>query len=135
MPPEGSGPCPSLAPIPGEARRSSAGVRAGASPGIARCAPDGSCVCHHLGCPVRALGGQSANRTPLLLSLPTASGDPVRRACSDGQAIPYDTFDLSTDSGQVNAGTDHDTTVSAMKSIRRWRNGVARTPARVQDAC
>ncbi|MBV8992985.1 MAG: ISAzo13 family transposase [Pseudonocardiales bacterium] len=36
------------------------------------------------------------------------------------QAIPYGIYDLTRDSGWVNVGTDHDTSVFAVESIRRW---------------
>jgi DNA-binding transcriptional regulator YdaS (Cro superfamily) len=35
-------------------------------------------------------------------------------------AIPYGIYDLASDSGWVNVGTDHDTSVFAVESIRRW---------------
>ena len=36
------------------------------------------------------------------------------------QAIPYGIYDITRDSGWVNVGTDHDTSVFAVESIRRW---------------
>jgi transposase len=36
------------------------------------------------------------------------------------QAIPYGIYDLTRDTGWVNVGTDHDTSVFAVESIRRW---------------
>ena len=36
------------------------------------------------------------------------------------QAIPYGVYDLTTDTGWVNVGTDHDTSAFAVASIRRW---------------
>ncbi len=36
------------------------------------------------------------------------------------QAIPYGIYDIGRDSGWVNVGTDHDTSVFAVESIRRW---------------
>ena len=36
------------------------------------------------------------------------------------QAIPYGIYDIVRDSGWVNVGTDHDTSVFAVESIRRW---------------
>jgi Rhodopirellula transposase DDE domain len=36
------------------------------------------------------------------------------------QAIPYGIYDIIRDSGWVNVGTDHDTSVFAVESIRRW---------------
>ena len=54
-------------------------------------------------------------------------GDPVRVddhsffSGSTGEAaIPYGIYDLSADTGWVNVGTDHDTSVFAVASIRRW---------------
>ncbi len=35
-------------------------------------------------------------------------------------AIPFGVYDLANDSGWVNVGTDHDTSVFAVESIRRW---------------
>jgi transposase len=35
-------------------------------------------------------------------------------------AVPYGVYDLSTDSGWVNVGIDHDTSAFAVASIRRW---------------
>jgi transposase len=35
-------------------------------------------------------------------------------------AIPFGIYDLAIDSGWVNVGTDHDTSVFAVESIRRW---------------
>jgi transposase/DNA-binding transcriptional regulator YdaS (Cro superfamily) len=35
-------------------------------------------------------------------------------------AIPFGVYDLAKDSGWVNVGTDHDTSVFAVESIRRW---------------
>ena len=36
------------------------------------------------------------------------------------QAIPYGIYDITRDSGWVNVGTDHDTSVFAVESIRCW---------------
>src|SRR6266576_1302805 len=36
------------------------------------------------------------------------------------QAIPYGIYDVSRDTGWVNVGVDHDTSVFAVESIRRW---------------
>ncbi|MDX2710157.1 ISAzo13 family transposase, partial [Streptomyces sp. PA03-6a] len=36
------------------------------------------------------------------------------------QAIPYGIYDLDRDTGWVNVGIDHDTSVFAVESIRRW---------------
>src|SRR5215471_8957963 len=36
------------------------------------------------------------------------------------QAIPYGIYDVTRDSGWVNVGVDHDTSVFAVESIRRW---------------
>ena len=36
------------------------------------------------------------------------------------QAIPYGVYDLTSDAGWVNVGTDHDTSAFAVASIRRW---------------
>lgn len=47
-------------------------------------------------------------------------------------AIPFGIYDLAKDSGWVNVGTDHDTSVFAVESIRRWWQ--ARGRADYQDA-
>jgi hypothetical protein len=54
-------------------------------------------------------------------------GDPVRvqdhsffTDSQAQQAIPYGVYDLTTDAGWVNVGTDHDTSAFAVASIRRW---------------
>ena len=36
------------------------------------------------------------------------------------QAIPYGIYDLTRNTGWVNVGVDHDTSVFAVESIRRW---------------
>jgi hypothetical protein len=36
------------------------------------------------------------------------------------QAIPYGVYDLGANAGWVSVGTDHDTAVFAVASIRRW---------------
>ncbi|GAB3179867.1 hypothetical protein GCM10027162_32920 [Streptomyces incanus] len=36
------------------------------------------------------------------------------------QAIPYGIYDITRNTGWVNAGVDHDTSVFAVESIRRW---------------
>lgn len=42
-------------------------------------------------------------------------------------AIPYGVYDLTTNTGWVNVGTDHDTATFAVESIRRWWNNRGRT--------
>jgi len=37
-----------------------------------------------------------------------------------GVALPYGVYDMGADTGWVNVGTDHDTAVFAVESIRRW---------------
>jgi hypothetical protein len=37
-----------------------------------------------------------------------------------GVALPYGVYDMATNTGWVNVGTDHDTAVFAVESIRRW---------------
>jgi transposase len=55
-------------------------------------------------------------------------GEPVRTLTHDfpddslGKAVPYGIYDLATDTGWVNVGTDHDTAAFAVESIRRWWN-------------
>jgi hypothetical protein len=36
------------------------------------------------------------------------------------QAIPYGIYDITRNIGWVNVGVDHDTSVFAVESIRRW---------------
>ena len=38
----------------------------------------------------------------------------------DGKASPYGIYDIGTNEGWVNVGMDHDTSVFAVQSIRRW---------------
>ena len=53
-------------------------------------------------------------------------GEPVEVNVHDfpgdavGVAIPYGIYDLGANTGWVNVGTDHDTAVFAVESIRRW---------------
>ena len=58
------------------------------------------------------------------------AGDPVRvadhdfTARADGQRVaPYGVYDLTANTGWVNVGTDHDTAVFAVESVRRWWRG------------
>jgi len=39
---------------------------------------------------------------------------------SEGKALPYGVYDLTENTGWVNVGTDHDTAVFAVASIRQW---------------
>lgn len=39
---------------------------------------------------------------------------------SEGKALPYGVYDLTSNTGWVNVGTDHDTAVFAVASIRQW---------------
>jgi hypothetical protein len=43
-----------------------------------------------------------------------------------GKAIPYGIYDLTANTGWVNVGTDHDTAVFAVESVRRWWNSAGR---------
>jgi Rhodopirellula transposase DDE domain len=43
-----------------------------------------------------------------------------------GKASTDGIYDLAADVGRVNVGTDHDTAVLAVESIRRWRNDAGR---------
>ena len=60
------------------------------------------------------------------------SGEPVQTLTHDfpsdssGKAVPYGIYDLTTNTGWVNVGTDHDTAAFAVESIRRWWTGVGR---------
>ncbi len=49
---------------------------------------------------------------------------------SAGKALPYGVYDLTENTGWVNVGTDHDTAVFAVASIRQWwaTMGPARSP-------
>ena len=59
-------------------------------------------------------------------------GDPEKVMVHDfvipelGRAIPYGVYDLSSNSGWVNVGIDHDTASFAVESIRRWWRGMGR---------
>jgi hypothetical protein len=54
------------------------------------------------------------------------TGEPVEVGVHDfpgdavGVAIPYGVYDMAANTGWVNVGTDHDTAVFAVESIRRW---------------
>jgi hypothetical protein len=58
------------------------------------------------------------------------AGQPVRVDCHDfpgdavGKALPYGIYDVTTNTGWVNVGTDHDTAAFAVESLRRWWNAV-----------
>jgi hypothetical protein len=60
------------------------------------------------------------------------AGDPTRVSTHDfpdterGKAVPYGIYDLTTNTGWVNVGTDHDTAAFAVQSLRRWWNGTGR---------
>jgi hypothetical protein len=62
------------------------------------------------------------------------AGNPVRvadhdfteRAAGD-KVAPYGVYDLSANTGWVNVGTDHDTAVFAVESLRRWWHGAGAT--------
>jgi len=41
-------------------------------------------------------------------------------ALESGKVAPYGVYDLTENTGWVNLGTDHDTSVFAVESIRRW---------------
>ena len=53
-------------------------------------------------------------------------GEPAQARTHDfpdtelGKVIPYGIYDLTSDSGWVSVGTDHDTAAFAVESIRRW---------------
>src|SRR5215469_9135171 len=46
---------------------------------------------------------------------------------AEGKAVPYGVYDLATNAGWVNVGTDHNTAAFAVESIRRWWNGAGRS--------
>jgi hypothetical protein len=60
------------------------------------------------------------------------NGDPVEVNTHDfpdrqvGKAIPYGVYDMTTNTGWVNVGTDHDTAAFAVASIRRWWHACGR---------
>ncbi|MCA1675941.1 MAG: ISAzo13 family transposase, partial [Actinobacteria bacterium] len=67
------------------------------------------------------------------------AGEPVKVNTYDfigegGKAIPYGVYDVAANSGWVNVGTDADTGVFAVESIRRWWNriGASAYPAATQ---
>jgi hypothetical protein len=45
---------------------------------------------------------------------------------SVGKAVPYGIYDITTNTGWVNVGTDHDTAAFAVESIRRWWHAASR---------
>lgn len=45
---------------------------------------------------------------------------------AEGRATPYGVYDIARDEGWVNVGTDKDTSVFAVESIRRWWNTMGR---------
>ncbi|SED65740.1 Rhodopirellula transposase DDE domain-containing protein [Streptomyces sp. 2112.3] len=57
------------------------------------------------------------------------AGDPVPVNIHDfadpqlGKAVPYGIYDLESNTGWVNVGTDHDPAAFAVESIRRWWHG------------
>jgi hypothetical protein len=58
------------------------------------------------------------------------AGDPVRVhdhnfpvLATDAKVAPYGIYDLGANTGWVNVGTDHDTAVFAVESLRRWWRG------------
>jgi hypothetical protein len=57
------------------------------------------------------------------------AGDPPRVRTHDfldlerGKVAPYGIYDLAANTGWVNVGTDHDTAVFAVESLRRWWRG------------
>lgn len=46
---------------------------------------------------------------------------------SEGKALPYGVYDLTTNTGRVNVGTDHDTAMLAVASIRQWWDTMGHT--------
>jgi hypothetical protein len=57
------------------------------------------------------------------------SGEPVKVNTYDfigegGKAVPYGVYDVAANTGWVNVGTDADTGVFAVESIRRWWNRI-----------
>jgi transposase len=57
------------------------------------------------------------------------TGEPLRVNTHDfpsdstGKAVPYGIYDIAANAGWVNVGTDHDTAVFAVESLRRWWRG------------
>src|SRR5947207_4863375 len=60
------------------------------------------------------------------------AGDPIQVDTHDfpdkelGKAVPYGIYDLAANTGWVNVGTDHDTAIFAVESLRRWWHGAGR---------
>lgn len=46
---------------------------------------------------------------------------------SEGKALPYGVYDLTANTGRVNVGTDHDTAMLAVASIRQWWDTMGHT--------
>lgn len=46
---------------------------------------------------------------------------------SEGKALPYGVYDLTTNTGRVTVGTDHDTAMLAVASIRQWWDTMGHT--------
>ena len=57
------------------------------------------------------------------------AGDPIPvhdhdfLTLASGKVAPYGIYDLAANTGWVNVGTDHDTAVFAVESVRRWWHG------------
>ncbi len=51
------------------------------------------------------------------------------------QAIPYGIYDIVRNTGWVNVGVDHDTSVFAVESIRRWCRAAATWTTRQRHGC
>jgi hypothetical protein len=52
-----------------------------------------------------------------------------------GKAIPYGIYDLSTNTGWVGVGTDHDTAAFAVACMRRWWDAVGRAATHTRADC
>ena len=55
-------------------------------------------------------------------SVPTNIHDSMTKEL--GKAIPYGIYDVTTNTGGVSVGTDHDTSAFAVQTLRRWRDTV-----------
>jgi hypothetical protein len=52
-----------------------------------------------------------------------------------GKAVPYGVYDVGTNTGWVNVGTDADTAEFAVESIRRWWTTIGRPATRGRAGC
>ena len=70
--------------------------------------------------PVRQRRAASGARPGTRCGWPTTTSPP---ASTGAKVAPYGIYDLTANTGWVNVGTDHDTAVFAVESLRRWWRG------------